>query len=91
MITQRGVDPTGIESSLDEIESGSLLAARMVVKSDNPEIFYVGYAQPGSSEASAVWRIKRLDMSTIEIDVRWADGNTLYDNVWSLREDLSYS
>lgn len=53
-------------------------------------ITYVGYAAPGSSAASAVWKIFRLD-TTSGIVKLYADGNTNYDNVWNSRAGLSYS
>lgn len=50
---------------------------------------YVGYAVPGSSTASAVWRIKRIDATT-GLAIRFADGNANFDNVWNNRASLSY-
>lgn len=53
-------------------------------------VTYVGTAAAGSSEASAVWQIKKID-STNPLSIRWADGNGNYDNVWTNRASLSYS
>jgi len=53
---------------------------------------YVGYAKPGSSTASAVWRILRIDDSVTDTStVAWADGNLNFDNIWDNKESLSYS
>lgn len=51
---------------------------------------YVGDALAGSSESSAVWRIKRID-ETSGVVVLWADGNDNFDNVWTDYLTLIYS
>lgn len=48
---------------------------------------YYGLAPPGSSTASAVWRVKRGSST----EVLWADGNSEFDNVWDNYLALSYS
>ena len=50
---------------------------------------YVGYSNPGTSEASASWRIKRMTNATGNI--LWADGNSNFDNVWANRLALTYT
>lgn len=54
-------------------------------------VTYVGEAAPGVSESAAFWRIKRLTTTGSILDIKWADGNELYDNVWTDRASLSYS
>lgn len=56
-------------------------------------ITYIGEALPGSATSSPLWRIKRLDESdgTVELIIKWADGNDDFDNVWDDRASLSYS
>lgn len=51
---------------------------------------YIAKAALGSSSASAVWQIKRLD-TTDTLDITWADGNANYDNVFNNYASLSYS
>lgn len=51
---------------------------------------YFGYATLASNEASAVWKISRLTNANPQALV-WADGDSLYDNVWANRASLSYS
>lgn len=53
-------------------------------------ITYVGEAEPGTSAASALWRIKRLD-STSGLLITWADGDSDFDKVWNDRASYSYS
>ncbi len=52
-------------------------------------VTYIGYAEIGSSQASAVWRIKKIDTSS-GTSIIWADGNDNFDNVWNNRAALTY-
>lgn len=54
-------------------------------------VTYVGEANPGTATATAEWRIQKIDTSANPISVKWADGNTSFDNVWDNRASLSYS
>lgn len=59
-------------------------------KSTDTNIIYVGEAANGSATSGALWKITRLDTTTL-LDVTYADGNLTADNVWDNRESLSYS
>lgn len=50
---------------------------------------YIGEAQPGTSDAAASWRIKR--MTNADSTIVWADGNASFDNIWNNRAALAYS
>jgi hypothetical protein len=53
---------------------------------------YICLAAPGSSTASAVWRVMRIDTSTSnQTIITFADGNKNFDNVAANRASLSYS
>lgn len=68
---------------------GASEALRVDVAS--PTITYVGKAPLSSSTVSSVWRIQRLTTgATGSVTVEWADGNSLYDNVWDNRASLTY-
>lgn len=54
-------------------------------------VIYIGNAAIGSSGASAVWQIKKLDTSSLALDKTWADGNSDFDNVWNNRTSLTYN
>jgi hypothetical protein len=55
-------------------------------------LIYKGEASPGSSEGSAVWRLRRIDLANDgDVTETWADGNTLFDNIWSDRLIKVYS
>jgi hypothetical protein len=53
-------------------------------------IIYIGKAAIGSSTASAVWQITKLDTSSGLIKT-WADSDSSFNNVWDNRASLSYS
>jgi hypothetical protein len=61
-----------------------------VAGTSKPE--YIGLARAGSSEAAALWQIKKLVYSGDNvISVLYADGNAKYDNVWTTPSGRSYS
>jgi hypothetical protein len=51
----------------------------------------VGEAAISVSESSAFWRIKRLTTTGTVLDIKWADGNDEFDNVWTDRAGLTYA
>lgn len=51
---------------------------------------YVGEAATSVSESAAFWRVKRITITGSNIDIKWADGNEEFDNVWANRASLSY-
>jgi hypothetical protein len=50
---------------------------------------YFGFANPGSAEGDAVWKIKRLTNASDTIV--FADGDSDFDNSWTARASLTYS
>jgi len=54
------------------------------------DITYMGFAKPGTDEASAVWQARKVDTSS-GVVVTWADGNADFDNVATDLTALSYS
>ena len=54
---------------------------------------YIGFAEPGSSSASAVWQIQKLtyDGSDRLVSVLYADGDLKFNNVWDDRTSPTYS
>jgi hypothetical protein len=70
-----------------EQRSDSLSALKLDEVSST--LFYVGEASIAASTSSPIWRIRKIDTTT-GVDVRWADGNSYYDNVWDDRASLTY-
>lgn len=53
---------------------------------------YMGKAPPGQATSEPVWQIRRLYYaSSLLNDIRWADGDLDFDNVWDNRATLSYT
>ena len=53
---------------------------------------YIGEADPGTAEASATWRIKRLfENPNGDLTILWANGSADFDKAWTNRLSFSYS
>lgn len=52
-------------------------------------ITYIGSAVPSSLTSSPVWKIIKIDVSGVTT-VKFADGNSNFDNVWDNRTSLTY-
>lgn len=44
---------------------------------------YVGSSVPGTALSAAGWKIKRIDLTSDDIPVYWAEGNANLDKVWN--------
>lgn len=54
-------------------------------------LIYVGYAQNvGQDESLERWKIKRIEQVGTVWEIKWADGDELYDNIWDNRGSLNY-
>jgi hypothetical protein len=83
---------TTILNTIASNTSGSPVADIVLVdKTSIANIIYVGEAAPGSSAASAVWKITRINKTGATTTILFADGNTNKDNVWNDRLSGSYS
>lgn len=65
------------------------LATRWAAKAGDSTIIYVGEATAGSASGDSVWRIFEAD--TTNGTIKYADGNTNFDNEFDNRESLNYS
>lgn len=68
-------------------------ALQVAEDSSDSDIFYIGWADPGTATSEASWRIQRFTETSNLFDIggEWADGNADFDNIWDDRETLSYS
>lgn len=71
------------------VEQSSDRLLILLLDEASTSISYIGEAAPQSSTAAAVWRIRKLDL-TSGVSLLYADGNTFFDNVWDNRTSLSY-
>ena len=56
----------------------------------SPTLSYVGEAAPGTTDGEAKWRIKRLDTSGADLDIKWANGAADFVHIWNNRATLTY-
>lgn len=54
---------------------------------DTGTYVYLAWGKPGTLDATAEWRIARIDASGNKV---WADGDALYNNIWNDRATLNY-
>jgi hypothetical protein len=54
-------------------------------------VTYIGKAKIGSPSASALWQIQKMSVSGNVTSITWADGDSLFNNIWDDRAGLSYS
>ena len=52
---------------------------------------YVGEALPGTGEAEAKWRIKRIEEIGDDFNILWANGEATFDKIWNDRVSYTYS
>lgn len=71
--------------------TGSSPYASMIDDYTTTNVTYFGYAAAGSLTSSAVWRMKIFDETGDYLIIKWADGNSDFDNEWDNRASLSYS
>lgn len=62
----------------------------LLVDEASDTVTYLGYAAPGALVTEARWRIIRILLSGNVREVRWADGDDKFDNIWSDRAGLTY-
>lgn len=73
-------------ASVERLTTGQL----MVLYAISGSIIYVGEAAPGTSENDPYWRIFRFDSTSTTGELKFADGNSNFDNVFADHASLSY-
>ena len=58
---------------------------------DDATTIYIGQAEPGTGDATAKWRLMKIDTSVITADIKWASGNDAFDKQWTKRKDGTYT
>lgn len=53
-------------------------------------VTYIGEAAIPLSESASAWRIRKFETTGTVTKMLWADGNELYDNIWSNRSAITY-
>lgn len=52
---------------------------------------YIGKAPVGKATSAATWQIMKMVESSGLTTITWADGNSVFDNIWDNRASLTYS
>lgn len=54
-------------------------------------VTYIGKAAAGATENAGSWQIQKMEVSGAVTTVKFADGDTSFNNNWTNRASLSYS
>ena len=61
---------------------------------DASDLIYIGEALPGTATSAGNWRIKRVNTNAgadNDIEIKYADGNSNFDNIWDNHLSLTYT
>lgn len=75
-----------VVSAMPVLSSGELT---FLLDDSASPVLYMGWAAPGSLASESKWRICKVD-TTSGVSMKYADGNTNFDNIWGSRTELSY-
>ncbi|MCP4144461.1 MAG: collagen-like protein [bacterium] len=52
---------------------------------------YIGEALPSTTKSQSLWRIKRVDLTTDDVEIVWADGTSDFVKEWDERLTYDYT
>lgn len=81
------LDGTSVRVSIAEQQAN----LKIIVDETDCNNSYIGIAKVGSEENNSVWRIKKVVISGNVSKVLFADGDDLFNNVWTDRASYLYS
>jgi len=79
--------PSGASTSANQVIGIGSFATKVTVVG---LITYVGVATAGTAQSAALWQAQSIDTTTGVI-IKWADGNTSFDNIATDLTALTYS
>lgn len=82
------VKDTTIQDELDKFPRVSTLSESQpapIVDEVSASLSYIGYAPLGASQGDAKWKILRITKTGNVTITEYADGDMLYDNIWTSR------
>ena len=81
----------GLQAQLDALNEANMQYDTLIDTVST--VKYIGQALPGSTQSSALWRIKKVDLSATDGDVEivWADGTAEFTKVWDDRLSYNYT
>ena len=86
-----------LNSNFDEIYTGDFIVPReqIIDERDQGDTIYIGKADPGELESAATWQIQKVTFTRngalTETEIRFADNDTNFDNIWDDRTTLDYT
>ena len=80
-----------LQDQLDTTVSGINEVFALRLDEVSSTITYIGEADPGSAEASNVWRIKQLEDLAPDLNITWASGIADFEFAWTDRLVLTYA
>ena len=63
----------------------------MMLDNTGSPVMYIGQAVPGTATSASTWRIKKVDLTTPNVVITWANGISTFQNVWDNRASYTYS
>ena len=89
MINRGDLQTRRLPITLDGAQFLTSRTARVVAGAE--EIFYLGFAYPGSQEGTAIWMIQRITVATDgSTTTLFAGGQAMFNQVWANRASLNY-
>lgn len=87
--------PTRVDQSAVEVVVGSVNANAnqetiTLVDTSSTTYIYIGSALPSSLSSESKWRIQRVDLTTSEIKILYANESQDFTSVWDNRVGLTY-
>jgi hypothetical protein len=94
-------EPTVAKRVIPVDQFGNKISSTNPLMSTSPElalqfdnvgsgVLYLGVAQPGSATSAAVWQIKKITYSSLQVSIQFANGNSNFSNIWNNRTSLTY-
>jgi hypothetical protein len=81
----------GADSEIKVAVTDETIPLYVAIDEVNKNLSYIGKSVIGSSQASAVWQISRLQTTGNVTLLQYADGDDSFNNIWNNRASLTYS
>lgn len=89
--TNLNTSALALDATLADLLAFNGVTKIMYVDVASATVTYQGWASPGTATSAASWRIRKITVSGNITSILYADGDTLYNNIWDNRAALSYS
>jgi len=57
---------------------------------DQGTFLYLGQAAPGSLGSQSVWLIQKIEYTSTQVDILFANGSSEFNSIWDNRASLTY-